>query len=77
MTAGANVAGLSLARAIERRKEVASRVALGATRLYFVADLMAENLLLALVGGLFGNRPQPGRRKPFPRPPRHRASRAA
>ncbi len=54
MIAGANVAGLSLARAIERRKEVALRVALGATRLYFVADLMAENLLLALVGGLFG-----------------------
>ncbi len=54
MIACANVAGLSLARAVDRRKEVALRIALGATRLHVIAQLTTESLLLAVVGGVIG-----------------------
>jgi predicted permease len=50
----ANIAGLCLVRAAARRKELAIRVALGATRGQLTAQLMVESLLLAVLGGLAG-----------------------
>jgi putative ABC transport system permease protein len=51
---GVNIANLVLARAALRRKEVSTRLALGATRGRIMAYLMVESLILALAGGLGG-----------------------
>ncbi|HTZ60815.1 MAG TPA: ABC transporter permease, partial [Acidobacteriaceae bacterium] len=54
LVACGNLANLLLARGLRDRAQISVRVALGASRARLVRKVLAESLLLSVIGGLFG-----------------------
>ena len=50
----ANIANLQIARAAARQREIAVRLAVGATRAHLFRQLMVESFVVAVAGGLLG-----------------------